>query len=176
MNFRASAVYIHVFVVCACVAWCVGVIAVYCVFLLLVQMSGAPYISFTDGAYRSTRNLSSTAWVIYDPHSELVDLQAICLGCTKNNVAKYSVVIELLTEAVNLNIHALIVNLDSQLAILQLNGCYFVRNPQILRFYLRVRLLERKFDFITYQHIPRRLNTLTDALGNHVLDKHLDNL
>ena len=41
-----------------------------------------------------------------------------------------------------------------------------MRNPQILCIYLRVRLLERNFDFITYQHIPRNLNTLTDALAN----------
>ena len=48
--------------------------------LLIVQMSITPYVSFTDGASRSTRNLSSTAWVIYDPASELIDLQGICPG------------------------------------------------------------------------------------------------
>ena len=51
-------------------------------------MFGAPYVGFVDGAYRSTRNLSSVAWVIYDPHGELVDLQGVCLGCTTNNVVE----------------------------------------------------------------------------------------
>lgn len=139
-------------------------------------MSVVPYVGFANGACCRTRNLSSAAWVFYDPHSELVDLQGVCLGCTTNNVAEYSAIIELLTEAVSLNICTLIVNLDSQLLVLQLNGCYFVRNPHILRFYLRVRLLESNFDFITYQHIPRSLNTLTDALANHVLDRHLRHL
>ena len=92
------------------------------VFLLLVQMSSAPYVGFADGACRSTRNLSSAAWVIYDPHGELIDLQGVCLGCTTNNVAKYSTVIELLAEATNLGIRTLVVNLDSQLVIHQLNG------------------------------------------------------
>ena len=91
-------------------------------------------------------------------------------------MAEYSVVIELLAEAINLGIHTLVVNLDSQLVVHQLNGRYFVRDHRILRLYLRVKLLERDFDFITYQHIPRRLNTLTDALANYVLDRHLHNM
>ena len=89
-------------------------------------MSNSPYVSFTDGASRSTRNLSSTAWVIYNPIGELINLQGICLGPTTNNVTEYSVVLELLIEAVNLGIRALLVNLDSQLVVLQLNGHYSV--------------------------------------------------
>lgn len=143
---------------------------------LLVQMSNTPYIGFTDGACRSTRNLSSTAWVIYDPHGALIDLQGVCLGRTTNNVAKDCAVIELLTKAINLGIRALAVNLDSQLVVLQLNRNYSVRDHHIIRLYLRVRLLERNFEFITHQHIPRKLNTLFDALANHVLDRHLRNL
>ena len=100
----------------------------------------------------------------------------MCLGCTTNNVAEYSAVIELLAEAINLGIRTLLVNLDSHLFVHQLNGQYSVRDRHILRLYLRVKLLERNFDFITYQHIPRRLNTLSDALANHVLDRHLRNL
>ena len=73
--------------------WCVGMIATYCVFLLRMKMSGTPYVGFADGACRSTHNLSSAAWVIYDPHGELVDLQGVCLGCTIKNVAEYSSII-----------------------------------------------------------------------------------
>ena len=139
-------------------------------------MSVAPYVGFTDGAYHSTRNLSSAAWVIYDPHGELIDFQGVCLGRTTNNVAEYCVVIELLAKAINFGIRALVVNLDSQLVVHQLNGQYSIRNHHILRLYLRVRLLERNFEFITYQHVPRQLNTLSDELANHVLDRHLHNL
>jgi len=118
-------------------------------------MSDAPYVGFADGACHSTRNLSSTAWVIYDPHGEFIDLQGVCLGHTTNNVAEYSAVIELLAEAVNLGIRALVVNLDSQLVVHPLNEKYSVRDHHILRLYLCLRLLESNFDFITYQHIPR---------------------
>ena len=83
---------------------------------------------FRSGASRSTKNLSSAAWVIYDPVGELINLQGICMGPATNNVAKYSAVLELLTKAVNLGIRALLVKLDSQLVVLQLNGHYSVQN------------------------------------------------
>jgi hypothetical protein len=60
--------------------------------------------------------------------------------------------------------------------VLKLNNVYTIRSPTLLRVYLRIRLLERYFDYIEYQHIPRCLNTLTDALANYVLDKHLRDL
>lgn len=41
--------------------------------------------------------------------------------------------------------------------------------------YFRICLLEQVFDFITYHHIPRRMNTLTGALVNYVLNRHLQN-
>ena len=95
-------------------------------------MFATPHIGFAHGACHSTQNLSSAAWAIYDPNGELIDIQGICLGRTTNNIAEYSAVIELLSEAIALGISELIVKLDSQLIVLQLNGQYSIRNPQIL--------------------------------------------
>ena len=63
--------------------------------------------------------------------------------------------------------------LDSKLIVLHLNGVYAIRNPFLLRMFLRVRPLERQFDYIEYQHISRNWNTLVDALANKVLNRHL---
>ena len=76
-------------------------------------MSVTPHIGFTDGACCSTKNISSTTCVIYDHHDELIIFQGICLGRTTNNIAEYSAVIELLLEAISLDIRELVVNLDS---------------------------------------------------------------
>jgi ribonuclease HI len=142
------------------------------------QMSeySLPYIGFADGASRSTRNLASAAWAIYAPTNELISLRGICLGRATNNIAEYSTVVELLVDAISLGIRHLVVRLDSQLVVLQLSNVYSIRSPTLLRVYLRIRLLERHFDYIEYQHIPRCLNTLTDALANYVLDRHLNHL
>ena len=138
--------------------------------------SSLPYIGFADGASRSTQNLASTAWAIYAPTNELVSLQGVCLGRATNNIAEYSVVIELLIYSILLEICHLVVRLDSQLVVLQLSNSYTIRSPTLLRVYLRIHLLECYFDYIEYQHIPRCLNTLTDALDNYVFDRHLDHL
>jgi hypothetical protein len=85
-------------------------------------------------------------------------------------------VVELLVDAIALGIHHLVVQLDLQLVVLQLSNVYSIRSPTLLRIYLRIRLLERHFDYIEYQHILRSLNTLTDALANYVLDRNLNHL
>ena len=131
------------------------------------------YIGFADGACRSKRNISSAAWVIYSPYDELVFMHGVSLGQTTNNIAEYSVVIELLSESIYFGIRSLIVRLDSELVVLQLNRVYAIRNPVLLRLFLRVRLLECEFDYIEYQHIPRHLNTLADAVASSMINQHL---
>ena len=135
-----------------------------------------PYIGFADGASRSTQNLASAAWAIYTPTNELITLRGVCLGCATNNIADYSVIIELLIDAISLRIRHLVVRLDSQLVVLQLSNVYTIRSPTLLQVYMWIHLLERYFDYIEYQHIARCLNTLTDALANYILDRHLGHL
>ena len=48
-----------------------------------------------------------------------------------------------------------------------------VYDPTLHRRFLRIRLLEHNFDYITYFHVPRSLNQITDTLANHILDWHL---
>ena len=108
--------------------------------------------------------------------TNLSHLRGVCLDRATNNIAEYSVVIELLIDATSLEIRHLVVRLDSQLVVLQLSNVYTILSLTLLRVYLRIRLLECYFDYIKYQHIPRCLNTLTDSLANYVLDRHLGHL
>ena len=78
--------------------------------------------------------------------------------------------IELLRDVISNGIQSLEVLLDWQLVVSQLNGLYNVRDPTLLRRLLRVRLLERQFDYITYIHIPRRYNHVADSYANYILD------
>jgi ribonuclease HI len=131
------------------------------------------FIGYADGSSRHTQRLASAAWVIFTPQGHLLSSGGICLGDTTNNVAEYSAVIELLHDALLLGISRLQVYLDAQLVVSQLNRIYRVHNPTLHRRFLRVRLLERYFDYITYFHVPRSLNQITDTLANHILDWHL---
>ena len=104
---------------------------------------------------------------------QVLSLGGVCLRPSSNNVAEYSAIIELLPDAILHGILSLEVCLDSELVVSQLNGLYHVRNPTLLRRFLRVRLLERQFDSITYIHIPRNNNQVADSYANYVLDWHL---
>ena len=131
------------------------------------------FIGYVDGASRHTQRLASAAWVIFTPQGQLLSSGGICLGDTTNNVAEYSAVIELLRDALSLGISRLRVYLDAQLVVSQLNRVYRVHDHTLHRRFLRVRLLARNFDYITYFHVPRSLNQITDTLANHILDWHL---
>jgi ribonuclease HI len=131
------------------------------------------FVGYIDSARWHTRRLASAAWVIFTPQGQLLSSRGICLGDTTNNVAEYSVVIELLRDALSLVISHLQVYLDAQMVVSQLNRVYQVHDPTLHRRFLRVCLLERNFDYITYFHVPRRLNQITDTLANQILDWHL---
>ena len=61
-----------------------------------MSIESSIHIVFTDGSRRHTQNLVSAAWVIYTPTGQVLSSGSICLWRLLNNVAKYSVVIELL--------------------------------------------------------------------------------
>ena len=100
-------------------------------------------------------------------------MNGVSLGQTTNNIAEYSAVIELLSESISFGIWSLIVRLDSELVVLHLNRVYAIRNLVLLWLFLRVCLLEREFGYIEYQHIPRHLNTLADAVSSSMINRHL---
>ena len=102
-----------------------------------------------------------------------MDSGGILLDRATNNIVEYEVVITLMTNAFASGIHSLVVWLDSELIISHLTSHYSICNHVLYRKYLRVRLLERSFDVISYEHIPREFNTLADSLANDILDWHL---
>ena len=100
-------------------------------------------------------------------------MHGVSLGQTTNNIAEYSAVIELLSESISFGIRSLIVRLDFELVVLQLNRVYAIINLVLLQLFLRAHLLEREFDYIEYQHIPRHLNTLADSIASSIINRHL---
>jgi ribonuclease HI len=72
-------------------------------------------------------------WLLpYSPEGLLVSSGGVCLGPSTNNVAKYSVVIEILCDVISHGIRSLEVHLDSQLVVCHLNGSYRVCHTTLL--------------------------------------------
>ena len=59
-------------------------------------------------------------WVIHYPSDQLLVSRGVCISLASNNVAEYTVVIKILSEAISLGIDSLIVYLDSKLVVSQL--------------------------------------------------------
>ena len=135
-----------------------------------MSRESSTYIGFADGVGHHTQHSASASWVIYTPMGQILFSGGVCLWPYSNNVAEYSAVIELLRDAISHGVLSLEVHLDSELVVSQLNGLY---HPTLLRRFLHVRLLERKFDSITYIHIPRNNNQVADSYANYVLYWHL---
>ena len=78
-----------------------------------MSMDSFVYIGFTNGASHHTQNSSLAAWVIYTPTGQVLSSEGVFLWPSSNNVAEYSVVIELLRDAISHGVHFLEVHLDS---------------------------------------------------------------
>ena len=58
--------------------------------------------------------------------------RGVCIGPASNDMAEYTAVINLLSEAISYGIDSLVVYLDSQLIMSQLNKIYQVRGSMFL--------------------------------------------
>jgi hypothetical protein len=58
------------------------------------------YLGFTYGSSCHTWNMASVAWVIYSPEGQLVSSCGVHLEPSTNNVVEYSVIIEILHDAI----------------------------------------------------------------------------
>ena len=80
-------------------------------------MESSIYIGFTDGASHHTQHLASTSWVIYTLMCQVLSLGGVCLWPSSNNVAKYSVIIDLLRDAILHGVLSLEVRFDLELVV-----------------------------------------------------------
>jgi len=62
-------------------------------------------VGYVDRASHRTQNLSSIAWASFDLSSELVSFKGIYIGQSTKNIAEYSALIELLSDAILHGIH-----------------------------------------------------------------------
>lgn len=99
----------------------------------------------------------------------LADL-AEAIGHATNNVAEYTAVIRGLERAAELGARRVHVRADSLLVVEQLGGTYRVKNPTLRRLHEEASALVRRFERVTFSHVPRAQNKRADALVNRAID------
>ena len=74
----------------------------------------------------------STTLTTQAPTGQVLSSGGVCLRPSSNNVVEYSVIIELLQDAISHGVLFLEVHLDSELVVSQLNGLYCIRDLILL--------------------------------------------
>ncbi len=133
---------------------------------------------YTDGGSLNNPGQAAYAYVIYKDSSLIASLGER-IGIASNNVAEYTGLMRSLEKTLDLiknnqlqSVEKISVYTDSNLMANQLNGLYKTKNAQLREFVLKIRILENQIAVpISYSHVYREKNRLTDSLVKRVLSK-----
>jgi ribonuclease HI len=103
--------------------------------------------------------------VLIDSNGEQVKYMVLLDFEATNNMAEYEALIFGLTAALSLGVRQLLVKGDSQLIIKQVREECSCHKLQLAAYLIHVRKLEKDFDILEPQHIPREDNSAVDALS-----------
>ena len=103
--------------------------------------------------------------VLIDPNGDQLKYMVHLEFKATNNMAEYEALIFGLTQALSVGVRQLLVKGDSQLIIKQVRGDCSCNNPQLAAYLIHVRKLEKDFDALELQHVPREFNSAADDLS-----------
>jgi ribonuclease HI len=82
-----------------------------------------------------------------------------------NSMAEYEALMFGLSMAMSIRVRQLLVKGDSQLIIKQIKGECSCNDPQLAAYLVHAQKLEKDFEILHLQHIPRANNTAADELS-----------
>ena len=124
----------------------------------------------TDGGARGNPGPGAIGVVILDENKKVIKEVGKYIGKSTNNEAEYKAVLEGLRAAKDLEGSEVVFYIDSLLVVSQLNGKFKVKEPRMKTFYNEAKILEKSFESVIYQHVPREKNYIADKIVNEVLD------
>jgi ribonuclease HI len=125
--------------------------------------TGPHWTLFFDGSARAQGG--GTRVVLIDPSGDQVKYMVHLEFKATNNMAEYEALVFGLTAALSLGVRQLLAKGDSQLIIKQVRGECSCNEPRLAAYLLHVRKLEKNFDALKLQHLPRTNNSVADELS-----------
>jgi len=127
----------------------------------------------SDGGARGNPGPGAIGIIVRENDQILTKYSQMIGEYITNNMAEYEALIKAL-ELASYHSKEVTSYIDSELVVKQLLGEYRVRNPRILKLFLRVQKLQDRFDKIIYKHVRRddKFQQLADELVNEELEKH----
>ena len=125
---------------------------------------------YADGGSRGNPGPSASGYVLLTMDDVLVYQGGNYLGITTNNQAEYNGLKMGLDEAAAHGAQYVHVYMDSLLVINQMKGIYKVKNRELAPVHQAIQASLGRFKKVTFNHVPRELNKLADAMVNETLD------
>lgn len=124
-----------------------------------------------DGGARGNPGPAGFGAVVRDASSGAVLAERSgSLGVATNNVAEYSGLIAGLEAGLELGATQAEVRMDSKLVVEQMTGRWQIKHPGLRPLAAKAAALQRQFDQVSYQWVPRDRNKHADALANRAMD------
>ena len=124
----------------------------------------------TDGGARGNPGPGAIGVAILDEKKKIIKEIGKYIGKSTNNEAEYKAVLEGLKAAKELKGSEIVFYIDSLLVVSQLNGKFKVKEPRMKNFFNEIKIVEKNFESVKYNHIPREKNYIADKIVNEVLD------
>ncbi len=127
----------------------------------------------SDGGARGNPGLGGIGVIVREDEAILTKYSAKIGKYVTNNVAEYEALIKALELASKFTHEELTCILDSELVVKQLMGEYKVKNPELMKLFLKVQKLQENFQSIKYVHVSRmdKFQVIVDDLLNEELDR-----
>jgi ribonuclease HI len=138
-----------------------------------LRAAAPPIKAHIDGGARGNPGPSAYGVVVRDAKGEVIAELSDYLGLQTNNYAEYSGLLAALEFAVREKHLSFKVFSDSELLVKQMKGQYRVKSPGLLELYEKARVLVRKLEHFSIEHVLREYNREADALVNQVLDSRM---
>jgi len=132
-------------------------------------MSKKVYL-YADGAARGNPGPAGIGVVLLDADKKRIKDFYKSIGAATNNVAEYNALIYGLQEALMVGADEVIINLDSELIVMQLKGEYKVKNANLKLLFEQAVHLFDGFKKIEVRHIDRKENKEADKLANKAIN------
>ena len=129
------------------------------------------HILYCDGASRGNPGPAAIGFVLYDPQGQAVVELGGYIGEATNNVAEYRALVSGLEAALKHGVVSVGVRLDSMLLVKQVTGEYRVKATHLKPLQRHAVKLLARFGEASIEHVPRRRNSVADALANEALDE-----
>jgi ribonuclease HI len=130
------------------------------------QIIDSGYVLKFDGCSKGNPGKSGAGAVIYENDVEIWSGSKFVGYNETNNYAEYRGLLLGLHKAKEYKIADLKVCGDSMLIIKHLKGEYKLKSENLYPLYCEAKMLEKKFNSISYEHIYREFNTRADELAN----------